>query len=1694
MKGYQNPHKIYESTNSRVYRAFEEKNNRPVVLKVLNKQYPTPEEVAKFNREYEIASMCTGQGVIEQYELSKIDNSPAIIMEDIGGRSLADILKSMKLHLDEFLSLSVHITEIIGNIHKRNIIHKDINPSNIIWNIEQNIVKIIDFGIATELTREITSVKNPNVLEGTVAYISPEQTGRMNRSLDYRTDYYSLGVTFYWMLTGRLPFESKDLLELVHSHIAVEPVSPHEIDATIPETVSKIVMKLMAKNAEDRYLSAYGIKADLEQCRDTEPRSDFELGKHDVSDKFQIPQKLYGREQELETLMSAFERVRKGSTELMLVSGFSGIGKSVLVNEIQRPVVKHKGYFISGKFEKLKKDVPYSAIIPAFTGLARQILAEGDANIDRWKEKILSALGPNGIIVTDIIPLFELIIGKQANVPSLGPVESQNRFNRLFQRFIKVLAGKEHPLVLFLDDLQWADSGSLHLLELFTTDPDIKHLFIIGAYRHNEIPDEIIKSGGTVNTIFLQPLSVEHVNQLLGDTLNRPPEETKSLTKLLIKKTGGNQFFINEFLKSLYKESLIEFSSEEGWSWDIPGIEDMQATENVVGLMAIRIVDLSENAQEVLKRGACIGSYFSIEALARALGKPVEDTLPALHEILQEGMLYKTRNIYRFSHDRIQEAAYSLIPDEEKIERHYAIGNLVLHHSKRELSERIFYIVNQLNAGVSLVTEKSEKSKLAELNLMAGKKALASNAYESALNYLKAGIELLERNSWQKNYEFTHEVYQEATVAAELSADYETMEKLAEEVILHARTIPDTIKVYEAKIFACQAQNQLIEGIRIGLSVLKKLGLRLPEKPGTLRIAYELLLVKMSLLGKSVDNLINLPEMKDPHKLAIIKILSGIGTPAYYAAPELLPLTVFNIVRLSAKYGNSIYTPYSYAGYGMIHCGLFGDTSAGFEWGKLALNIVEKFSIIEAKPRVWFVIWYMVNHWKIPLRDSLKPLLEAYAAGLETGNLEFAALSRNAYSFNSFFSGMELAGVKKEIERNVDIIRKFNQDTVLNYQLIFHQAVLNLRGMSKNPCKLIGSSYDENKMLLVHKKTNDKTAIFCVYYFLLNLNYLFENHKEALKNAELVKPYSKQQISLHALTMYNFYDSLTRLALKKDLKHVAKNQEKMKKWAFHAPMNYSHKYHLVEAEIARVRGQKLKAMDHYKRAAALAHENKFTGEEALALELTAKFWLGLNEEKVAAVYITEARNTYGMWGAIAKVKHIEEKYQNVLSAGSKGTGLSLKTTTSSSDAIDLSTVIKTSQALSSETNLGRLLKEIMKLSIKNAGAQKGFLIIENEENKNLYIEAQGEPNKEISVLESIPVENTGTLSSAIVNYVNRTGENLVLNNAHKEGNFTEDPYIIKNKPKSLICFPIKHKGRVSGIMYLENNLTTNSFTNERLALLRILSSQASISIENARLLMHRENAAKLEKEMEIAANIQTALLPKKPAIQGYEISAYLTPADDVGGDYYDIINTGERDWIIIGDVSGHSVPAGLVMMMVQTCIHHTLSICPQLPPAELLTIVNKTITENIELMGEEKYMTINVFAVLENGKFIFAGLHHDILIYRAKKGDIELVESNGAWLGAFSSIQGPMKDNNFELDRGDTMLIYTDGITEAWIKGSVKHERDPAQDMFGENRLKDIFRLSGKRPVEEIKNKILKELEEYDCDDDVTMVVVRRVS
>ncbi|HBE19223.1 MAG TPA: serine/threonine protein kinase, partial [Cyanobacteria bacterium UBA11367] len=1267
--------------------------------------------------------------------------------------------------------------------------------------------------------------------------------------------------------------------------------------------VSLLVMKLLAKTAEDRYQCGSGLKADLENCLNqwlaTGKIENFPLGTQQISERFQICQKLYGREAEIATLIETCDRVAQGTTEMMLVAGYSGLGKSALVNEIHKPIVRQRGYFISGKFDQFKRNIPYSAIVQSFQELMRQLLTESAAKLEIWKKKLLTALGQNGQVIIDVIPEVELIIGKQPDVPVLEPTESQNRFNLVFKQFIQVFTAEEHPLIVFLDDLHWADAASLKLIQLLVTDLDSKYLLLIGAYRDNEVSathplmltlDEI-KLTNKVNAIALKPLDINNVNQLIADTLQESRTQVFQLAELLLEKTGGNPFFLKQLLKSLYQDKLLVFDIESSiWGWNIEQLKAMGITDNVVDLMVGKIQKLNKTTQNVLKLAACIGNRFDLNVLSIVNEKSLQQTAADLWEALQSGLIIplnddykipifipqenlatKTSQLpitnyqlpipYKFLHDRVQQAAYAIIPDEQKKQVHLKVGELLLKNTpSEEVEENIFEIVNQMNIGVQLIASQSDKYKLAQLNLIAGIKAKDSTAYDAAVRYLRVGLELLAEDSWESEYELTFSLY-DATIEAEyLNTNYLESKALIDIAIERAKTVLEKAKIYNRKIHFYTSQGDLKAAIATGLEALSLLGTTVPtDAEGINQMSEQLRSQLMFETGKIAD-LANLPVMTDAVKAAAIKTLITLIPPIYFDQPELLVPVILLTVNLSVKYGNTASSAYGYCLYGLLLCGAFNDSVSGYEFGRLSLKVLEQFPADPIKCPVYKVFASHIQPWKEPLRATMASFLTAIQTGLETGNAEYLVYGSSEYCLYLFFSGENLENLDKKYAPYEDILEKLKQEVMIFYLKIGRQAALNLAGKADNPCILNGDSFNEETTVPMLIEGNFKILIFCFYFLKLLLFYLFKNNEKAVEYAELAATQIDGVVGLLFVAEHNFYYSLALLAqyphLSKSeqeqcLNQVTKNQEIMEKWAFHAPSNFQHKYDLVEAEKARVLRQIVLAMGLYDLAIQGAKKQGYTHEEALSNELAGEFYLSLGRQKIAKTYLTEAHYGYTCWGATAKIQDLESRYpqliaQNYDKETSHNTLTSITTSFGNSGVLDFRTAIKASQALSCEIELAKLLNKLMKIVIENAGAQTGLLILEKD--GQLFIEAAGAIDKdEVVVRQSTPVETEDILPLSAINYVARTKENVVLNNATTEGLFTTDPYITSQQPKSILCTPIVNQGKFIGLIYLENNLTAGAFTPERIEVLNILSSQIAISLENALLL---ENLTLAKEQLE----------------------------------------------------------------------------------------------------------------------------------------------------------------------------------------------------------------------------------------------------
>ncbi len=1486
--------KIYESSASLVYRGIRVQDDLTIVIKMLKQDYPSPQELTRYRQEYEITRSLNLKGVVKAYSQQDYQRTLVIILEDFGGESLEQWMRQRPesfcpMSLSTFLHLAIALTDILGRIHAANIIHKDINPGNIVFDPDTGIVKIIDFGIATQFNRTNPTFKSPHGLEGTLAYLSPEQTGRMNRLLDYRTDFYSLGVTFYELLTGHLPFPTTDILELVHCHIAKQPIAPHELKETIPKAVSDIILKLMAKNAEDRYQSASGIKADLEMCAYQLEKigqiDSIKLGLKDVSAQFQIPQKLYGREKEVALLLATCDRIAcpednrvntlqnnsetKFKVEMMLVSGYAGIGKSALVQELYKPITAKRGYFISGKFDQFQRNIPYSAIADALQRLMQQLLGEPDEQLQKWRSQILTALGTNGQIIIDVIPEVELIVGKQQPVHEVGATEAQNRFNRVFQQFIRVFCSESHPLAIFLDDLQWIDSATLKLIELMLLDEQAQFLFLIGAYRDREVSpthplilvlERLREQGAVLQEIVLAPLTLEPLTQLIAETLHQNTNTVGSLAELVLSKTEGNPFFVSEFLRTLGSENLLAFDAEHlRWEWNITEIQARNITDNVVELMLSKLKKLPETTQQIIRLAACVGAEFDLETLAIVCEQTPKAIFVDLLTAIQAGLIQPFSELnenllvqeYKFLHDRVQQAAYVLIDESQKQVVHLQIGRNLLEKTIPErLSDRLFEIVDHLNHGIELVTGQSERDEIARLNLIAGQKAKAAIAYTMAKKYLAIGREWLAASSWQTNYDLTLELYLETTEVEYLCGEFEQVECWVAIVLQEAKTVLDTVKVYEIKIQTHIAQSQLLEAINTALLVLQQLGISFPENPSQSDIYLELNTLAFLLNKKSIRDLIHLPQMTEPEKLASMRILSSIAISAQIAVPNLSPLLASKQINLSMEYGNAFVSPFAYATFGLVLCGMFGNIESGYEFGQLALELLSQPHTYSLKARTLTIVNNFIIHWKEHGRELLKPLLEGYQIGLETGDLESAAYCAYTYCFHSYALGKKLLEVECDMVIYGEVIHQIKQKTAYTWNQIFRQSIINLMGRSITPTRLIGESYNEENELSKYEPENDGSIIFTVYFNKLFLCYLFSEYAQAVENAALAESYSIRLTGTFLESLYYLYDSLARLATYLDsstqaqeeiLIKVEISQKKMKIWADYAPMNYLHKYNLVRAETARILGHLLEAEELYEQAIQGAQENEYLQEEALAYELASKFYLYRGREKFAKTYMKEAHYCYERWGAMAKIKDLETRYPQFFPQSSSIAYTPIptisETTSSRSEiAFDLAAVIKASQAISSEIELERLLGSLMQILMENAGAQTGFLIL--EDSGEWMIEAACELNDSenvctAKVLQSIPIANH--LPEAIINYVMRTQESVILNDATREGNFINEPYIQHNQTQSILCLPLLNQAKFVGVLYLENQLAAGAFTADRSQVLNFLSTQAAIAIENARL-------------------------------------------------------------------------------------------------------------------------------------------------------------------------------------------------------------------------------------------------------------------
>ncbi len=1445
---------LWEDGEFVLSRGVREGEPSPLLVLAPASAQPAPLSIARLEHAYTLRDELDPAWAARPLSLVRHRGRPTLVLEDPGGEPLARLM-GQPWEIASFLRVAIGLAAALGRLHERGLIHKDVKPAHILVNVATGAAWLTGFGIASRLPRERQAPEPPEVIAGTLAYMAPEQTGRMNRSVDSRSDLYALGVTFYEMLTGAPPFTAADPMEWVHCHIARQPTTPGERADGIPGPLSAIVMKLLAKTAEERYQTATGVAADLRRCRaEWEAHghiAPFPPGTQDVPDRLLIPETLYGREREIDALLAAFDRVvARGTPELVLVSGYSGIGKSSVVNELHKLLVPPRGLFASGKFDQYKRDIPYATLAQAFQGLVRPLLGRSEAELGRWRDALREALGPNGQLIVNLVPELELAIGIQPPVADLPPQDAKNRFQMVLRRFLGVFARPEHPLALFLDDLQWLDAATLDLLEDLVTHSEVRHLLLVGVYRDNEVSpshpllrtlEAIREPGGRIQEITLVPLGLDDVGRLVADALHCEPEQVRPLAQLVQEKTGGNPFFAIQFVTALADEGLLAFDSVAlAWQWDIDRIRARNYTDNVVDLMSGKLRRLSAPAQEALRHLACLGNVAEVATLALVRGETEEAMHAALWEAVRAGLVFHQKSTCKFLHDRIQQAAYSLIPDEHRANIHLHIGRVLLASmSADQLAEHLFDVANQLNRGAALLIDRDEKVQVATIDLSAGRKAKAA-AYESACAHFSAGMALLDERDWSSQYELTFSLWLERAECELLSGNFENAEQLIVELLQRAASRVDQAAVYHLKVQFHVMKSEHQQAVATALACLRLFGIDLPAHPSEEQVQAEYETVWQTLAGRPIESLIDLPLMTDPELQAAMEVLSVLTPPAYFTDVRLYCLQTCRMVNVSIQHGTSGASAAAYGYCASMLGPFFHRYGDAHRFAKLACDLVEKHGFIAYQAKVYHGMG-VVAPWTQPIASAIAFLRAAFRTATERGDLATACYSTLAAMQTLLVRNDALDAVWRESEIALDFVRKARYGDMADAIVSQQRFIATMQGRTATFSTFSDAQFDETAFEA--QLTGDRMPLMSCWYWILKLEarFLSGDHSEALAAAEKAKVLLWSAFGGIVLLDYYYYTALTVAALYENATADEQNRwrelltahrEQLREWAENCPPTFADKHALVSAEIARLEGRAFDAMQLYGQAIQSARENGFVQNEATAHEVAARFYAVRGFETFAQAYLRNARYGYLRWGALGKVRQLEQSHPQLREDATPPTATALFG--APVEHLDIGSVVKASQAVSGEIVLDRLIETLMTLALEQAGAERGLLILLRGDTPRIEAEARTD-RKTVEVTLRQGTVTPAELPESLLHTVIRTRESVILDDASARNPFSADEYLRRKRARSVLGLPLVKQARLIGVLYLENNLTPHVFTPARLAVLKLLASQAAISLENARL-------------------------------------------------------------------------------------------------------------------------------------------------------------------------------------------------------------------------------------------------------------------
>jgi len=1459
-KRFREVEKLYENNGVVVYKARDMDTGLVVAYKSVTDPKYNELYGELLKKEYKLLSLFESERIVKPLDLID-DKHVALVTEFAEGQLLKALIAEGQLTLGEKINIAIDMVVALGEIHSQRILHKDINPTNLIWNARKKQIVLLDFNISERANSQKIEFVNPKHLQGTLPYISPEQTGRMNRVLDYRSDFYSLGITLYELFTGRVPCESHDYIELIHSHIAIDPKSPHEIDEAVPAVVSEIIMKLLRKNVEQRYQTIEGIKHDLELCKDIDAEVyGFVPGIGEESSRLNISQKVYGRKAVIQELLWGFQQAREGGFEHCFVHGYSGVGKTTAIQELYRPITEASGYFLSGKYDQYNISVPYSAILQVISDFANLLLAEGKKKLQLWRTKLLSEIGDAGAVLTQFVPELELVIGKQPEIPELKGMEAQNRFNHVLQKFLESIADETHPIVMFLDDLQWIDSASLNVVKHLFANKEIRYFYLIGAYRSNEVKqghqlqvffNNIESSGHGIRQVAINPLEKEHVRKLFNDTFQKV-ENLSDTVQQVMEKTKGNPFFIKQIINHFYEKKCIYYMREQKrWHIDKACFEEQQVADNVAEFLGMQMKEFEPEIVDVLKASACIGNKFDSNLVSQIINRPEEEVLELMTILLEENFfLALGADQYMFSHDQVQQAAYSLLDIVERTLMHYkaALGLIRTYGLECE-DEVIFEIAGHFKVTLQHIEVDYDKMNIFKIYKRTGDIAVRNIAYSDGMAYYLAAETLVGEALWEKEYDLMLDLVNSIMETAYMLGAFDLLDEHAALAKKKVRNKLDLAAAYETEILSCLARQTHGKGLEITVSALIDFGMDISLDVGAEehQAAFENLGKIMK--GKRVEELISLKKMTDERLINVMRMLTAVLPLVFNAAPQILPLVVIKMIELSVVHGNNIYSPFAYAFFGTILCGNRGDIENGIKYGELSVELIDELGAVSEIPKTYMVAAQHVFHYRNHLKQVIKMEEEAFYKGIETGDLTYAGFAGHGYCFNYYLAGYELNKVQRVFETYTEALEKINQGTQNLFQHIYLQTIINLREKSEEQWVMSGEWFDEATMLPPIIERGHKTALFVFYFNKMQLAYIFNRYEEAWDAAELMRKNLDGGVGLmHVPIYYQFaslillaqYDGMSEKQQEEALTTVRENQKYLENLI--GGLNYRHRYLIVEAEVARVEGNHDLARTFYEEAIELVKSNQYINDEAVYREIAGRFYRDTENNEMKNYFMNTAYVCYRKWGASSKAKLLSLDLNSLEKPRfdrAVYTMHSFNTEFGVSQSVDLRSILKFSQAMAKEIVYDELLKKMLYILLENAGAERATILNYSKEGGIVLADNHIDGAFKMQTLESL--NGNSQLPNKVINYVYNAKKIVRLDKATEAQLFGDDPYIKNSGIRSLLCFPLINQGEIVGIIYLENKLAEGVFSEERTEFLLLLSSQIAISLENAMVYRHLES-------------------------------------------------------------------------------------------------------------------------------------------------------------------------------------------------------------------------------------------------------------